>query len=125
MISHLDSVSGISAAIDPQNGFVSIHADPGLQFDFSGRVDPIPIATGITGSSRPTFSGTYSGAENTTWNVDVITGGDIGVSEPVLLRVSDAVTGEILGDFDFGKGYARSLLIISLNMQNIRYFDNN
>ncbi len=104
VVDRIDAISGLSASI-AASGTVALHAVPGFTFDFAGRPDQQPISASITGSATPTVSGTFLGANNTTWNAEVITGGEIGVSSDVVVRVTDANTGQVLGDFNFGAGY--------------------
>lgn len=104
VVARIDAVSGISASI-ADSGTVALHAAPGFTFDFAGRIDQQPFAQTITGNATPTVSGTFLADENATWNATVLTGGEIGVSSEVLVRVTDVATGHVVGDFNFGQGY--------------------
>lgn len=104
IVSRIDSISGLSASIS-ESGTVALHADSGFTFDFAGRPDQQPINAAITGSATPSISGVYLGDENTTWDAEVITGGEIGVSSEVIVRVTDATSGQVLGDYNLGAGY--------------------
>lgn len=104
VVRHLDGISGITASI-ADNGTVAMHTDSGFLFDFAGRTDQSPISQAISGTATPTVSGTFTGAQNTTWNAEVINGGEVGVSSDVIVRVTDSATGQVVGDFNFGLGY--------------------
>ncbi|MEZ6126763.1 MAG: flagellar hook-associated protein FlgK [Planctomycetaceae bacterium] len=108
VVSRLDAIPGLTAELNTDEGTVSLHAATGFGIDFAGRTDPTPVTQAITGTARPVFGGVYSGDSNANWNVEVISGGEIGVSDGVLLRVTDATTGAIVGDYSVGRGYAAS-----------------
>lgn len=105
IVNKLDAVSGVSASI-ADSGTVSLHAVSGFLFDFAGRTDQQPRTQSIAGTSVPTISGTFLGDNNTAWDAEVINGGEIGVSTDVVVRVTDSLTGKVVGEFDFGQGYA-------------------
>lgn len=104
IVTRIDGISNLTASFS-NAGTVALHAAPGFTIDFSGRPDQQPVTSAITGNATPTVSGTFLGAENTTWNAEVISGGEIGVSSDVIVRVTDTANGRVLGDFNFGAGY--------------------
>ena len=106
VIQRINAIANLSAAVDPDLGTVSLTAATGYAIDFAGRSDQVPIQQSLTGSAAVTVSGTYSGAQNAIWDVEVIQGGEVGVGDGVLLRVTNSQTGQVLGDFDVGVGYA-------------------
>ena len=104
VVAKIDALNGITASI-ADTGTVALNAAPGFTFDFSGRTDQQPASQSISGTATPTVSGTFLGDKNTTWNVEVVHGGEIGVSSEVTLRVTDVSTGQVIGDFNLGQGY--------------------
>jgi flagellar hook-associated protein 1 FlgK len=61
--------------------------------------------SGIAGTATPTILGAYQGLDNAQWTVTALSSGEIGVDPGLILRVTDAATGEIIGDYDVGLGY--------------------
>lgn len=104
VVDRLDAVAGVSADI-ADDGTVSLQADSGFAFDFSGQPDQSPTTSSIAGSATPTVSGRFQGSQNSTLNLEVISGGQIGVTSDLVVRISDSETGRIVGDIDFGLGY--------------------
>jgi flagellar hook-associated protein 1 len=104
VVSSLDGITGLRATVT-SSGVVSLLAEPGYVFDFAGRPDQTPLTSTLTGTALPEISGTWLGPANATWQVDVLSSGEVGVTSGVMLRVTDTSTGDIVGDFNVGLGY--------------------
>lgn len=100
-------MNGLNASL-ATNGTVALHANTDFSFDFAGRTDQQPIVQSVTGTAAPAISGTFLGSSNSTCQAEIITGGEVGVSADVVVvvRVTDTATGNVIGDFNFGLGYA-------------------
>ena len=100
----LNSATGVESSVTDRGKLV-IRASSGYGFDFTGRPSTSPDTSGLTGTSTPTLSGRHEGA-NRNVTFEFLGSGDIGVTPGLQLSVTDSVTGESLGTFDIGQGYA-------------------
>ena len=107
VVDRLNAVNGLNASL-ATNGTVALHANTDFSFDFAGLTDQQPIVQSVTGTAAPAISGTFLGSSNSTCQAEIITGGEVGVSADVVVvvRVTDTATGNVIGDFNFGLGYA-------------------
>ena len=106
LAAQLDGLPHLAAVVDPASGRLTIAAAAGYAFDFAGRIDQSPDASGVTGTAAATLGGLFTGAENTDWELVAVGSGTVGVSDPLRLEVRDAATGAVLGTLDVGLGYA-------------------
>jgi len=95
----LASVAHLNTTV--ANGRLSITAEDGYAFDFTGRLNPAP---GALGTAAVTVSGAYTGAANGTYTVTALGDGSVGVTPGLQVQVSDP-TGAVVGVFDVGEGY--------------------
>lgn len=102
----IDAIANVSAMVNSVTGTLSLSADSGYGIDFSARTAPAPVSSAITGTAAPAISGRFTGATNSTWTAEVITGGQIGVSTDLLVRITDSATGQVVGEMRPGLGYA-------------------
>jgi flagellar hook-associated protein FlgK len=100
----ITALGNLSASINSQTTQLQIVAAPGYRFDFTGAVETVPDLSLFNGSSTPSFSGRYSGTENTQFRFEIVGSGDVGVSQNLSLRVTDA-DGNLIGNFNIGNGY--------------------
>jgi flagellin-like hook-associated protein FlgL len=105
----LTAVSGIQSAVD-DGGRLVVRAELGFGFDFTGRPPTSPDVSGLTGTSQPTLSGRYEGS-NRNVEFEFLGSGTIGVTPNLRVEARDQVTGESLGVFEIGQGYAPGDLI--------------
>lgn len=102
----IDAVNQIAANVDSQ-GRISIVAEPGFSFDFTGNLQTLPDAAGITGTTRPTMSGRFTGDMNDQYTFRFIGSGTVGVTDGLQVEVlnSDNLTVRVL---DVGRDYEPS-----------------
>lgn len=100
----LSGVDRIQALVDPASGRLSVIAEPGFKFDFTGRLETIPDTTGFTGTSVPQISGDYTGESNDTFTITALSSGTIGKTAGLKVQVQDS-GGNVLNEFDVGEGY--------------------
>lgn len=100
----LTSVNRIQALVDPASGRLSVIAEPGYKFDFTGRLETIPDTAGFTGTSVPRITGDYTGESNETYTITALSTGTIGKTAGLRIQVEDS-GGNILNEFDVGEGY--------------------
>ena len=100
----LSAVPNIQAVTNPQTGTLQVLAAPGFAFDFAGRVQPTPSAAGISGTTRPTVGGAYTGSNNDVYTFQVSGSGTIGVTPGLSLQVKDS-SGATLTTLNVGQGY--------------------
>lgn len=100
----LTGIDNIQALVDPASGRLSVIAQPGYQFDFTGRLETIPDTTGLTGTSTPRISGSYTGEDNETLTVTLLSSGTVGKTADLKVQVANS-SGTILNEYDVGADY--------------------
>ncbi len=111
-ISEVDNLTAIS---NDQTGTLTLLADAGYRFDFTGGlgdVDPTGIANtgGTAPDTVPTVGGTYTGETNDQYTFEVIQPGTtagpalVGITTGLQIRVKDAA-GTVLTNLDVGDSY--------------------
>jgi len=102
-----DAISGIPnlQAVISADGRVSLLAQPGYEFDFAGRLQSSPDPSAITGDAAIEFAGAYTGNANDEFQFEVSGSGTVGAAADLTVTVTRA-SGEPVGTFNIGKGYA-------------------
>ncbi len=100
----LEALNGVAAAIDPGRRTISINAESGFAFDFAGRPDNVPDVSGMTGTSVPAYSGSYTGDRNDQWTVTFSGPGTIGQTPGLTAVVTDS-SGQVIARHNVGLGY--------------------
>jgi flagellar hook-associated protein FlgK len=100
----LDGVAHLHAIVEPQSGTLSLRADSGYAFDFAGRPETEPDATGITGTTRASLGGTFTGSANDRFTFRALGTGTVGVTPDLAVEVRCA-SGELVATLDVGLGY--------------------
>ena len=101
----LSALNGVLATVDPVRKTLLISAGGPYSIDFSGRPDNTPDVSLMTGTSKPTFGGLYTGDTNNRWTVTFSGPGEIGVTDGLVATVKDSL-GQIIAAKDVGKGYS-------------------
>jgi flagellar hook-associated protein FlgK len=101
----LDAVPHLAAQVSDESGRLTLIADHGYGFEFTGRIATAPDMTGWTGTSDIEASGTYTGARNTDWTISVVGNGTVGVTPDLRAEVHDA-GGNVIAVWNIGLGYA-------------------
>ncbi len=114
----ISAVPNMQAAVDAQNGTMSVSAAPGYAFDFSGNVSTSPDSQTITGTTVPTLSGVYNGSGDDTLNFAFSGAGTIGVTPNLTLNVTNGA-GEQIASLNVGQGYTAgsNMSVAGLNVQ--------
>ena len=99
-ISNLDNVQ---AVVDSNTGKLSVFAEPGFSFDFTGRLTTVPDLTGFTGTSTPQIGGEFENPENRRVTVSVAGSGTIGKTPGLVANVTDDL-GNVT-QVEIGEGY--------------------
>lgn len=100
-IDGLDNVKGSLSS----TGQVRIAGEMGYIIDFAGRPDSVVDTTSLTGTARPTITGTAQGTTNADWTVTADSSGQVGSTTGLKLRVTNSSTGELITVLDVGQGY--------------------
>ena len=100
-ISDLDN---IQAVVDPQTNQLTIVAQPGYGFDFTGNLETIPRLTNFSGSSIPKIAGDYQGDTNRVLTVTANGAGEIGKTPGLTATVTNP-DGLAVGEINIGEGY--------------------
>ncbi len=100
-ISDLDN---IQAVVDPQTNQLTIVAQPGYGFDFTGNLETIPRLTNFSGSSIPKIAGDYQGDANRVLTVTANGAGEIGKTPGLTATVTNQ-EGLVVGEINIGDGY--------------------
>lgn len=99
----LGALSNLSTTVD-NSGRLSIVAAPGFTFDLTGNLQTHPDPASITGTSRPTMSGRYTGTNNDEYQFRFTGSGTVGVTEGLQVEVLDQ-TSTVVRVLDVGKDY--------------------
>lgn len=98
------SIANLGATVSNNNQSISLYGTNGHKFDFAGRF-PTPLdSSGLTGSSLPSVSGDYTGADNDDFTFTFSGSGTVGVTEGLSVQVTDS-DGGVVGNFNIGQGY--------------------
>jgi flagellar hook-associated protein 1 FlgK len=103
--SALNAVPNLQAVVNPQAGTLSLLAQPGYGFDFTGNVSSTPDTQAITGTTVPTIDGQYTGSGDDTLNFSFSGAGTIGVTPNLTLQVTNSA-GTLVGSLNVGQGYS-------------------
>lgn len=100
----LDALTGVTASVDPQTNTLVISGESGRLIDFAGRPDNTPDLAGVTGTTIPQFSGSYTGPVNGRYDVTFSGPGDIGTTAGLTATVRN-LSGDVVAVLDVGAGY--------------------
>ena len=98
------------AVYDTQTGKLTILAEPGFAFDFTGSLQAAPDLAGFTGTAVPQISGEYTGAANDQFQLRVVGSGTVGVTPGLSLEVRDSA-GQLVTTLDIGQSYEPGSLL--------------
>lgn len=101
----ITTINNVQAVVDGNTGKMSVIAQPGYQFDFTGRLESTPDLAGVTGTSIPSIGGDYTGTENQTYTITALGTGEIGKTAGLKVQVADA-SGTVIDEINVGDGYA-------------------
>ena len=101
----ITTISNVQAVVDSNTGKMSVIAQPGYQFDFTGRLETTPDLAAVTGTSIPGLSGNYTGEENQAYTITALGTGEIGKTVGLKVQVADA-SGTVIDEIDVGDDYA-------------------
>ncbi|SFI36318.1 flagellar hook-associated protein FlgK [Planctomicrobium piriforme] len=104
VLDRLNTVGHVRASLS-SSGQLVIAAEAGYGIDFAGRTSSQVDTTSVSGTSVPTVSGTYNGNANARWTVTADSGGQIGSTSGLKLKVTDSATGAVVKELDVGAGY--------------------
>jgi flagellar hook-associated protein FlgK len=101
----ISGIAHLKATVSPDTGQLTIVADQGYGFEFTGRLATQPDTSAWTGTSAISLSGSYTGATNSDWKITLTGSGTVGVTPGLRAEVRDA-NGNLKGTFNIGQGYA-------------------
>lgn len=101
----INQLNHLHASVDPQNGQLSILAEPGYRFDFTGRLETQPRLDNISGTVVPRISGNYTGNINRQIEVTFVGTGTVGQTAGLLAQVTDPASGIVIGEIEIGTNY--------------------
>lgn len=100
----LTALDGVVATIDTVRKTLMISAEGSYSIDFAGRPDNVPVLTGMTGTSRPEFSGQFEGNAPDDWSVTFSGAGTIGQTAGLTATIRNS-SGQIIALQNVGAGY--------------------
>lgn len=106
----ISAIEHLSARVD-ELGRMSIVADPGFTFDFSGNMQTQPDSSAISGSTTPTISGRYQGSANEELTFEFLGTGTVGVTEDLQVAVING-SGLTVRVLDVGAEYEPSSKLV-------------
>ncbi|MDB4368892.1 hypothetical protein N9Z58_02035, partial [bacterium] len=101
----ITTINNVQAVVDANTGKMSVIAQPGYHFDFTGRLENTPDLAGVAGTAIPSVVGDYTGDQNQTYTITAIGTGEIGKTAGLKVQVTDA-SGTVIDEIDVGDGYA-------------------
>ena len=101
----ITTISKVQAVVDSNTGKMSVIAQPGYHFDFTGRMETAPDLAGVTGSAIPAVGGNYTGDQNQAYTLTAIGTGEIGKTVGLKIQVADS-NGTVIDELEVGDGYA-------------------
>ncbi|MDB4379791.1 flagellar hook-associated protein FlgK [Mariniblastus sp.] len=101
----ITTINNVQAVVDANTGKMSVIAQPGYHFDFTGRLENTPDLAGVAGTAIPSVVGDYTGDQNQTYTITAIGTGEIGKTAGLKVQVTDA-SGTVTDEIDVGDGYA-------------------
>ena len=100
----LTALNGVVATIDSVRKTLMISAEGSYSIDFAGRPDNVPVLTSMTGTSRPEFSGNFSGSSPDNWSVTFSGPGTVGETAGLTATIKNS-SGQVIAIQDIGEGY--------------------
>ena len=100
----LGGLPGVAAFVEVQSNTLVVAGESGSLIDFSGRPDNVPDLGAFSGTSRPEFSGLWTGSDNGQLNVTFSGAGDIGTT-PGLTAVVRDQNGDLVAELSVGADY--------------------
>ena len=100
----LTLIDNLHASVNEQTKQIQIVSEPGFEFDFSGALETRPTLTNFTGTSLPSFSGSYGEATSQTFRYEIQGTGNVGISDDLKVRVFDE-NNTLIGEHNIGNGY--------------------
>lgn len=101
----ISQIPDIQAVVDSQRGSISIVAEGGYRFDFSGLPQNRPDTSALSGTSVPSVSGVYEGDQNQSYSFRFTGSGQVGVTDGLQIELRDA-SGRIVETLNIGAGYS-------------------
>lgn len=100
----LNSIANLNASVSSKTNTLSVYASNNHRFDFAGRLPSPPDTSGLSGTSEPTLSGDYTGAQNDEFQFTFVGNGTIGSTDGLQVQVNRQ-NGDLVGTFDVGSTY--------------------
>ncbi len=112
--SRISSIDHLQGVVDSRNGQLSVIAQPGFRFDFTGNLETTPDLSGFSGTAIPQIGGKYEGDRNRQLSVAIVGSGTVGKTPGLLAQVTDSLTGTVIAEVNIGEGYeAKSPIAIT------------
>jgi flagellar hook-associated protein 1 FlgK len=100
----ISTIDHLQAIADSQTGKLSILAEPGFAFDFTGTPATQPQSASISGSAEPRFHGVFAGDANEAFSFSIPSPGTVGVTPGLTVEVKNSA-GDLIATLDVGAGY--------------------
>ncbi|MCA9162794.1 MAG: flagellar hook-associated protein FlgK [Planctomycetales bacterium] len=101
----LNGVDHLEATVNSTSRKITLRAETGFGFDFTGQLETTPDLTAVTGTSLPQLAGRYNGTANDTFAFTVVGTGNVGVTDGLSVEVRNG-NGDLLNTLDLGSTYA-------------------
>lgn len=101
----LNGVDHLEASVNSSSRKITLRAETGFGFDFTGQLETTPDLTAVTGTSLPQLAGRYSGTQNDSFTFTVVGTGNVGVTDGLSVEVRNG-NGDLLNTLDLGSTYA-------------------
>ena len=104
LANQVSSVENLQAAVNAEAGTLTVFAESGFGFDFSGGYERTPDRTDFSGSAAVQLSGIYKGNQNNELHFTIQGSGIVGSTDGLEILVSDQ-NGDRVTTLDIGSGY--------------------
>ena len=101
----ISGVDHLQAVINTTNGRISLLAEPGYKFEFTGHLASSLDTSLITGTTSPAVTGQYVGNVNDEFEFEFLETGTIGVSSSLKVEIRNGV-GDVVDVIDVGQDYS-------------------
>jgi flagellar hook-associated protein FlgK len=101
----ISAISNLHAVVDSDAGALSLSAESGYRFDFTGLPATHPDKSNFAGTANPVIGGVYADSTNDSLSFTFNRAGQVGTTEDLRLEVRNS-NGTIVETIDVGLGYA-------------------
>ena len=120
LATQLSGIDNLQAAVNAEAGTLTIFAESGYGFDFSGGYETTPDRTDFNGSAAVQMNGIYNGIQNDELQFTIQGSGTVGSTDGLEVLVTDQ-NGVRVTTLDIGSGYQPGSALDVVNGVQIQF----